>query len=322
VTRVIERFAGAAHVRGIAVGNYGDVAVNGVPVPAFDLHSVKGIVSVGIVDGRPGTAVDEIVLGGETIDRLAVQVGDTVAVDTGEGPRPMRLTGRGVFPHMGQGSFSTTGLGIGAQLGGGSLASFGDFENVPRDYELDGRRFNFVAIDIEGSPSALDAELTALEASAAADGALVLVRREQPPTKIRDLDRVRVIPGAMAGVLSFLALAALAHVLVTSVRERQRELALLRALGFSGRNLHATVSWHASVIVVTALAVGAPLGIALGRAVWEWFASGLDTSAPAEIPWMWLVVALGATVVLANLVAAIPGRSAARTRPAVILRET
>ena len=60
---------------------------------------------------------------------------------------------------MGQGSFSTTGLGIGAQLGGGSLASFGDFETVPRDYELDGRRYNFVAIDVDGSPSGLDAEL-------------------------------------------------------------------------------------------------------------------------------------------------------------------
>ena len=96
---------------------------------------------------------------------------------------------------MGQGSFSTTGLGIGAQLGGGSLASFGDFETVPPDYELDGRRYNFVAIDIDGSPSALDAELAELEASTVADGAFAFVRHEQPPTKIRDLDRVRVVPG-------------------------------------------------------------------------------------------------------------------------------
>lgn len=104
-------------------------------------------------------------------------------------------------------------------------------------------------------------------------------------------------------------------------RERRRELALLRTLGFFGRQLHATLSWHASVVAPTALAVGVPLGIALGRAVWRWFAGGLDVSAPAKTPWMWLVVALVATVVLANVVAAIPGRSAARTRPAVILRD-
>ena len=238
---------------------------------------------------------DEIVLGGETIDRLGVRVGDNVDVDTGEGAQPMRLTGRGVFPQMGQGSFSTTGLGVGAQLGGGSLASFGDFENVPRDYELDGRRYNFVAIDVDGSPAGLDAELTELEALTVADGAFAFVRHEQPPRKIRDLDRVRVVPSAMAGVLALIAVATLAHLLVTSVHERRRELALLRTLGFSGQQLRATVSWHASVVAVTALAVGAPLGIVLGRAIWRWFAVGLDASAPAETPWMWLVVVVVAT---------------------------
>jgi len=87
------------------------------------------------------------------------------------------------------------------------------------------------------------------------------------------------------------------------------------------QQLHATVGWHASVIALTALAIGAPLGIALGRAVWRRYASGLDASAPAETPWIWLAVAVVATFVLANVVAAIPGRSAARTHPAIILRD-
>jgi ABC-type lipoprotein release transport system permease subunit len=320
VTRIIERFGPDPAVRGIGAGNYGDVAVNGVPVPAFDLEVVQGRVSVGIVEGRPAATSDEIVLGGETIGRLGVRVGDTVDVDTGAGARPMRLTGRGIFPHMGQGSFSTTGLGIGAQLGAGSLVSFGDFETVPPDYELNGRRYNFVIIDVGGSPSALDTELAELEASIAADGGFAVVRHEQPPTKIRDLNRVRVVPGATAGVLALVAVAALAHLLVTSVRERRRELALLRTLGFSGRQLHASVSWHASVIALAALAVGAPLGILLGRAVWRWFADGLYASAPADTPWTWFVGAPIGTLLLANLVAAIPGHWAARTHPAVALR--
>ena len=36
---------------------------------------------------------------------------------------------------------------------------------------------------------------------------------------------------------------------------------------------------------------------------------------------LWLIVTVVATVILANLVAAVPGRSAARTRPAVALRD-
>ena len=321
VTRVIDRFATASKVQGIGVGNYGDIKVNGLPVPAFDLQAVRGDISVSIVQGRASTAADEIVLGGETIDRLGVRVGDHVDVDIGNGARPMLLTGRGVFPRMGQGSFSTTGLGIGAQLAGGTLASYGDFETVPPDYELDGRRYNFVAIDLAGSPSALDSELAELESSAVADGAFVLVRHEQPPGKIRDLDRVRVVPTAMAGVLALVALAALSHLLLTSVQERRRELALLGTLGFSRRQLRATVSWHASAIALTALAVGAPLGIALGRSVWRWFAHDLDVAAPPETPWLWLIVTLLATIILANLVAAVPGRSAARTPPAIVLRD-
>jgi len=321
VTRIVERFGSSPDVRGIGAGNYGDITVNGVPVPAFDLLPVQGSVSVGIVEGRPPATADEIVLGGETLERLDVRVGDAVDVDSGEGARPMRIAGQGVFPQMGQGSFSTTGLGIGAQLGGDSLVSFGDFDDVPAAYELDGRRYNFVAIDIDGPASALDGAFAELEESVIADGGFTLVRHELPPTKIRDLERVRVVPGAMAAVLALVAVAALAHLLITSVREQRRELALLRTLGFSRRQLRASVSWHASAIASAALVLGVPLGIAVGRAVWHWFAGGLYVSAPAETPWTWLAIALVATVLLANLVAAIPGRSAARTRPAVVLRE-
>ena len=85
VTRVVKRLAMAPDVPGIGVGNYGDVTVNGVPVAAFDLLSVRGVVSVGIVEGRPASATDEIVLGGETMDGLGVGVGDRVDVDGGAG---------------------------------------------------------------------------------------------------------------------------------------------------------------------------------------------------------------------------------------------
>jgi predicted lysophospholipase L1 biosynthesis ABC-type transport system permease subunit len=233
----------------------------------------------------------------------------------------MRVAGRGVFPRMGQGSFSTTGLGVGAQLAGGSLVpvSTVDPGPLPPDYVLDGRTYNFIAIDIEGSPGALDQGLAELEASVASDGGFAFVRTDQPPTKIRDLERVRIVPGAMAATLALVAVAALGHLLLTSVRERRRDLALLRTLGFSRRQLHAAVSWHASVIVAFALAIGTPLGIALGRTTWRWFADGLYTWAPAETPWGWIAAALVGTLVFANLVAAVPGRWAATTHPAAIL---
>jgi hypothetical protein len=320
VGRIVDRLSGVAGVA-IGVGNYGNVAVNGLTVPAFDLKAVRGVVSMGVTEGQPAVYSDEIVLGGETMDRLGVRVGDTVSVTMGDGAaRPMRLSGHGIFPQMGQGSFSTTGLGVGAQLSGGSLQPFGDVGRVPPHYQLDGKTYNFVVLDLAGSPGALDDELSELQAASVADGAFTVIRTEQPPTRIRDLQRIRIIPGVMAAVLALVAVASLAHLLVIGVRDRRRELALLRTLGFTGRQLHATVSWQASVIALTALLIGAPLGLALGHAGWRRFADSLHVAAQASTPWSWLLVVAVVTLVVANVVAALPGQSAARATPAVALR--
>lgn len=318
--RIVERMRDVDEVQGIAGGTYGDVSVEGVVVPGFDLEDLKGSVSVGIVEGRPARQAGEIVLGGETMDQIGLSVGDTAQVDVGSGPTPMQVTGRGVFPHMQRGSFTRTGLGVGAQLPGGTLETFADTE-VPPDYAYEGHLYTFVMIDAGGDTAALDLALDELRASIEADGSFAFLRQDQQPTRIRDLDRVRVVPGLMAGVLAVVAVAALAHLLVTSVRARRAELALLRALGFSRRQLRAAVAWQASVIAVLAAVIGVPLGIALGRLIWGWFEEGLHAAAPAETPWSWAVVTVPVLLLVANLVAAIPGRAAGRTSPASILRD-
>ena len=55
-----------------------------------------------------------------------------------------------------------------------------------------------------------------------------------------------------------------------------------------------------------------------GRWTWRAFADSISV-VPAPIVPMWLLLAVPATIVLANVIAALPGRSAARTRPATIL---
>jgi ABC-type lipoprotein release transport system permease subunit len=320
VGRVIDRLGSHPSVAGLAVGNYGDVTVGGAPVPAVSLGPISGSVGLTLVEGRTAAGPNEIVLGGEVLDRLDAAIGDTVEVDAGAGPEPMQVTGRGVFPHLGQGSFSTTGLGIGAQLASEVLPSFRDGQEVPSDYLFEGRQYNFVAIDIEGPTSAVDAELADIERSMFEDGGFGLVRHEQPPTKILDLDRVRVVPVAMAAVLGIVALVTLAHLLLSSVRERRRELGLLRTLGFTRRQLQASVAWQASLLVVAALCVGVPVGIALGRVIWQGFAERLHVAAPAETSPISIVWAVALSILLANLMAAVPARQAAVTRPSEVLR--
>ena len=65
---------------------------------------------------------------------------------------------------------------------------------------------------------------------------------------------------------------------------------------------------------------GVPVGIALGRWLWDLFARAIFAVPDPTVPVLQVVfVAIGA-VVLANLVAAVPGRMAARTRTALLLR--
>ncbi|HXY27262.1 MAG TPA: hypothetical protein VEH82_03200, partial [Acidimicrobiales bacterium] len=65
---------------------------------------------------------------------------------------------------------------------------------------------------------------------------------------------------------------------------------------------------------------GVPLGIVVGRYLWDLFAELIYAVPDPRVPWPTILgISLGA-VLLANVVAAFPGRIAARTETAVLLR--
>ena len=113
---------------------------------------------------------------------------------------------------------------------------------------------------------------------------------------------------------------ALALTLIASVRQRRRDLALLKTVGFVRRQLAAAVAWQASVAAVVGIVVGIPLGVIAGRWLWDLFADQIyAVPYPTVSVTSIVLVALG-TLVLANVVAAVPARTAARTPTAVMLR--
>ncbi len=97
-------------------------------------------------------------------------------------------------------------------------------------------------------------------------------------------------PTILAAVLVFAALASLALTLGSSVRRRRHDLALLKTLGFTRRQLAATVRWQASVTVVAGLVVGVPLGVIAGRWLWDVFARDLDVVPDPSTPFLLLLV--------------------------------
>jgi hypothetical protein len=102
--------------------------------------------------------------------------------------------------------------------------------------------------------------------------------------EIANYRTVGTTPAVLAAVLATGALAALGLTLVASVRQRRRQFAVLKALGFTQRLLAATVAWQSSVAPVVGVVVGVPAGIALGRWMWTVFADGISAVPHPIVP--------------------------------------
>src|SRR5262249_23639285 len=140
------------------------------------------------------------------------------------------------------------------------------------------------------------------------------------PSDIVSYSRVRTTPLLLAGVLALLAVATVGHALVTAVRRRRRDFALLKTLGFTRRQVSASVASQPTTFGVVALLVGVPLGIIVGRWAWTTLADDLGTVAEPIVPVLAVVLAVPLILVVANLVAFVPGRIAAGLRPGAVLR--
>jgi ABC-type lipoprotein release transport system permease subunit len=113
---------------------------------------------------------------------------------------------------------------------------------------------------------------------------------------------------------------ALALTLVASVRQRRRDLALLKTMGFMQRQLTAAVAWLASVAALVGIVVGVPVGVVVGWWLWDLFAQQIYAVPESTVPISSLLLVAVGTLVLANIVAAILGRTAAHRPTALMLR--
>jgi putative ABC transport system permease protein len=146
---------------------------------------------------------------------------------------------------------------------------------------------------------------------------------DAPPTPndLVNFGRIDQLPVLLAGLLAALATITVAHLLLSSVRRRRRDLAILKTLGFDRRQVRATIAWQASAVTLVAATIAMPLGAASGRTIWGVFARSLGVVPAPVTPVLVLVAIVPAAIVLANLVAIAPGAVAARVLPAAALRE-
>ena len=89
--------------------------------------------------------------------------------------------------------------------------------------------------------------------------------RAQPAALVNFGESVN-FPLLFGVALSVFGAATMVHLLLVSVARRRSEAGLLKALGFVRRQVAAAVCWQATTVALVGIVVGAPTGIAAGRA--------------------------------------------------------
>jgi hypothetical protein len=280
----------------------------------------RAAVAPPLLSGHGLNAANQVVLGETTLAGLHKHVGDTVEVRYGSAPATrLRIVGTATMPTIGSANAAQhptmgTGALLSYQLIPASVRN--SFENTP-----DGPNALLVRLRPGADDAAARHQLQRIAAGLSLPTnygvTVVPVQRPAEIVNYRSMGETPAILGATLGVGAFVALGL---TLTASVRRRRQELALLKTLGFTKRQLAATVAWQSSVAVLFGTVVGVPIGVALGRSLWLLFADGIHAVAHPSIPFLSITLLAIGAVLLANLVAAIPGRLAARTPTATLLR--
>lgn len=276
------------------------VDVEGAGVPVYASDPVRGDRSFVVLHGRAPAAPDDVVIGPATAKELHRSIGDTLRV--GQPPRALRVVGTGLLPQTPHSSFDQ-----GLWTTKSTLSSIGGPDALNLENTAIGVSFRpgvNAAAAVERMQSELGTEVDATSL----------------PQDILLLRNVRTLPKALAGFLALLGVAALGHALVTAVRRRRHDLAVLRAIGFRPLQVAGCISWQATSIATIALLAGIPLGIAAGRLSWRWVADATPLLYVAPIAAFAIIGVIPASLLLANVLAAVPARRAARLRPADVLR--
>lgn len=320
----VNRATGArlvAHQPGLAAyaaGNYGHLSVRGHVIAGVGIDPVRGGRFLTLLAGRAPRQPGEIAFGAQTLRDIRGHIGQTVPVSVNGHRRPMRIVGTVVLPAFSQGSVVGTNLGSGAVVAASVLS-------VPDPVtRCTGNRtcYNFFLARYRPGTSlrVAAARLHAATVRLGCPPYACSVIFDQRPGDLRKYGGVRDTPLALGAALALLAIGTLAHVLLTSIRRRRRDLAMLKTLGLQRGQVLGVVSWQASALAATALLIGLPAGMLAGRWAWVLFAGSAGVAPAADIPLSLVLAAIPVTLLLAIVIAAGPGWAAARISPASILR--
>ncbi|OSZ60707.1 ABC transporter [Streptomyces pharetrae CZA14] len=258
-----------------------------------------------LVEGHAPKGRSEVLIDAKTAERTGYRVGDTLRLSV-DGPVLMPKVA---------GVFTTDDGNVAA---GGSLTLF----DTATAQQLFGKKGTYDQIAVRAKPgvtqSALKAEL---------DKALPADRVETTTGQRLADDQAEMIASQMsgmkqgllvfAGIALFVGTFIIANTFTMLVAQRTKELALLRAVGASRRQVTRTVLIEAFVVGVVAAVTGLVAGVGIGAGLRSLMGSLGETvpDGPLVITPGTVGAALAVGVLVTMLAAWLPGRRAAKIPP-------
>ncbi|MFE0045815.1 ABC transporter permease [Streptomyces albireticuli] len=254
--------------------------------------------------GRAPHGAGEVALDAKTAERAGYKVGDTVRISV-DGP---------VLPHKVTGVFTTEDGNVAA---GGSLALF-DTATAQKLYGMPG---GFDEIDVKAAAGTSQAALkSAVEKVLPKDTEATTGKQladDEARIIAQGMDGMRTSLLVFAGISLFVGVFIIANTFTMLVAQRTKELALMRAVGASRRQVTRSVLIEAFVVGAVAGVAGLLAGIGIGAGL-----RALIGGTGATVPDGPLVVSPGTVVtslvvgiVVTMLAAWLPGRRAAKIPP-------
>jgi ABC-type antimicrobial peptide transport system permease subunit len=143
---------------------------------------------------------------------------------------------------------------------------------------------------------------------------------ETRPAELSQAGAARTTIGFVVAALLFAIVGVNVHSLLGFVRQRGRAYAVLKSLGFTPRQVRSSVFWQSSVVVVTAVALSLPLGVAGGRLLGRAFADAIGVIHPSVFPVLLVLLSAVSALVILQLGAFVPAIRASRAAASRHLR--
>ena len=281
----------------------------GGPTLGVSWEGDDGITGVTIKDGRAPSGSDELAIDKATADNEGFELGDSVAY----------LTDVGRF----EGSITATiGLGSGDSFGGAQVVAL-DLDTALANFGADGK---VDAIDIQLVDGADEAAVQRSIESILPPQTEVVTGEQVAQETSDEVNQFVDVFGTglliFAFITAFVSAFIINNVFQITIGQRLRELALLRAVGASGRQVRRMISLEALGLGVLATLLGVFGGLLVARGLIAGFdAAGAgfpDTQTVLQTRTIVVAAVVGIGITMASVI--LPSRKAARIPPVAAMR--